>query len=107
MSETKQTLEDEAQALQTTLYNILHWDTENVIPDELSRQAHAALRPQFAPASVNADLLEACEAHQVFEKHSRDCADCEEWGAGNCSEGNRLYYTAHDMTDAAIAKARG
>lgn len=104
---SKQTLEDEARELNSALYAILYWDQDNVIPDDLARRGSNALRPQFAPAAVNADLLEACEAHQAFEAHAKDCGECDEWGAGNCKESHRLYSVACDSISEAIAKAKG
>ncbi len=53
------------------------------------------------------DLLEACEAFGAFERHTPDCANCDEWGAGNCEEGRRLYSVACDSINEAIAKAKG
>ncbi len=53
------------------------------------------------------DLLEACEAFAAFERHTPDCANCDEWGAGNCEEGHRLYSVACDSINEAIAKAKG
>jgi len=53
------------------------------------------------------DLLEACEAFAAFERHTPDCANCDEWGAGNCQEGHRLYSVACDSINEAIAKAKG
>jgi hypothetical protein len=97
MSEMKQTLEDEARALHAALYAILRWDIENVLPNRLFQQAKSALRPRFAPATVNADLLEACEAALPYLRAHIALTFSE-------GPGDRI---ALDMCEEAIAKAKG
>lgn len=60
------TLEEEATEMNETLYAILLWDIDNVIPHELSQRAKVAIRPQLAqPAALGelkkiiADLVDA------------------------------------------------
>lgn len=91
MSETKPTLEGEARELNDALYAILYWDQNNVIPDDLARRGSDALRSQFAPATVNVDLLEVLERAL---KHS------------NCP-GENCAIDWHAQAQIVISKAKG
>jgi hypothetical protein len=51
-------------------------------------------------------LLAACEALDAFEGHTANCGDCDEWGPGNCKEGQSLYSKACDLNGAALDKAK-
>lgn len=92
-----QTLEDEAKGLNDALYAILRWDTDNVIPDELHEQARAALKPQFAPAAINAKLLAACETALEWSLNQPTPEDPD------LLADDKAYYA---QLRAAIAKAR-
>jgi len=73
----------------------------------LSKPNHEERRANACLIAAAPSLLDACEAHQAFEAHAKDCGDCDEWGAGNCQEGHRLYSVACDSINEAIAKAKG
>jgi hypothetical protein len=51
-------------------------------------------------------LLTACKAYEAFDEHASNCANCDEWGPGNCQEGARIYSDAHRLNRAALDKAK-
>ena len=51
-------------------------------------------------------LLAACEVHNAFDKHTSDCANCEEFGPGNCGEGAKLFTEAYRLSRLAVDKAK-
>jgi len=51
-------------------------------------------------------LLTACKAYESFDEHASNCANCDEWGPGNCQEGGRIFSDAHRLIRAALDKAK-
>jgi hypothetical protein len=51
-------------------------------------------------------LLSACEAHNAFDKHTSDCANCEEFGPGDCGEGAQLFTEAYRLSRLAVDNAK-
>lgn len=77
-----------------------------IVPGLVRCACNSLTKEQALLIDAAGDLLAACEALEAFDQHASNCANCDEWGPGNCAEGGRIFSAAHRLIRAALDKAK-